>query len=266
MLRALYTSATGMKAQELLIDNTANNLANVNTAGFRKSHMDFADLVYTTLRQPGTAVSSEQVSPTGLQIGNGVRAVATTKNFTQGTLEQTGNSLDVAIEGDGFFQLTHPNGETRYSRAGSFRIDGQSGQLVNPDGYLLDPPITVTPGVDISKITIGTDGRVQGIRSGSSETPTDLGQLQLVTFLNASGLSNEGSNLFASTLASGDAVLGNAGDAGFGLIRQGFIEQSNVEVVTELISLISAQRAYEINSRAIRAGDEMLSTSVDIVR
>lgn len=266
MLRALYTSATGMKAQELLIDNTANNLANVNTHGFRKSHMDFADLVYTTMRQPGTAVSSQQVSPTGLQIGNGVRAVATTKNFTQGTMEQTGNPLDVAIEGDGFFQLQHPNGEFRYSRAGNFRVDGQSGQLVNADGYILSPAVTVNQGIDISKISIGSDGRVQGIQSGSDGDPVDLGQIQVVTFLNAAGLSSEGSNLFASTPASGAPVQGNAGDAGFGLIRQGLLETSNVEVVTELISLISAQRAYEINSRAIRAGDEMLSTSVDIVR
>ncbi|MEQ9408591.1 MAG: flagellar basal-body rod protein FlgG [Fuerstiella sp.] len=266
MLRALYTSATGMKAQEMLIDNTANNLANVNTTGYRKSHMDFADLVYNTVRQPGTAMTNQQVSPTGLQIGNGVRAVSTTKQFTQGNLEQTNNPLDVSIEGDGFFQVLHPNGEFRYSRAGNFRVDGVTGNLVNSDGYVLDPTITIPQGIDLTKISIGSDGSVQGVSSNSDGEPQTLGQIQLVTFLNAAGLSSEGSNLFAQTPASGAPVTGNAGSAGFGLIRQGFLENSNVEVVTELISLIAAQRAYEINSRAIRAGDEMLSTSADIVR
>lgn len=265
MLRALYTSATGMKAQELLIDNTANNIANVNTTGFRRSHMDFADLIYTTYRQPGTAVATGQVSPTGLQIGTGVRAVATNKHFTQGAVEQTGNPLDMAIEGDGFFQVTLPNGESRYTRAGNFRIDN-AGALVNADGYRLLPAVTVTQGVDISKITISVDGTVQGIRSGSNAVPEDLGQIQLFSFLNPAGLSSEGSNLFAETTASGAAVQGLPGQPGFGQLRQSFLETSNVEVVTELISLISAQRAYEINSRAIRAGDEMLSTSAQILR
>lgn len=265
MLRALYTSATGMKAQELLIDNTANNLANVNTTGFRRSRVDFADLVYNTLRQPGTVASGQQVSPTGLQVGNGVRTVGTTKHFTQGTVEQTGNPLDVAIEGDGFFQLRQQNGELRYSRAGNMRIDA-AGQLVNGDGVLLEPAITIPAEVDITKITISTAGVVQGIQSGSDTAPQELGQIQLATFRNPAGLSSEGGNLFSATAASGDAVTGNPGDVGIGQVRQSFLENSNVEVVTELISLISAQRAYEINSRAIRAGDEMLSTSVDIIR
>ena len=265
MLRALYTSATGMKAQELMIDNTANNLANVNTTGFRRSRVDFADLMYNTLRQPGTIASGTQVSPTGLQIGNGVRVVGTTKHFSQGPAEQTGNPLDLAIEGDGFFQMKLANGELRYSRAGSLRIDSQ-GQLVNADGVLLEPAITIPTDVDISKITISTTGIVQGILSGSDSTPQELGQIQLITFRNPAGLSSEGGNMFAKTAASGDPVQGNPGDVGVGQIRQSFLENSNGEVVTELISLISAQRAYEINSRAIRAGDEMLSTSVDIVR
>ena len=267
MLRALYTSATGMKAQEFLIDNTANNLSNVNTTGFRRSRMDFADLVYNTIRQPGTAISNAQVSPSGLQIGNGVRAVSTTKNFTQGSLEQTGNPLDVAIEGDGFFQLLGPGGTGfRYSRAGSFRVDGASGQLVKTDGYILNPPITVNQGIDISRITIATDGTVQGVQSNGDGPPVDLGQIQIATFLNSAGLSNEGSNLFIETPGSGAAVLGAPNAAGFGSLRQGSLENSNVEVVTELISLISAQRAYEVNSRAIKAGDEMLSTAANIVR
>jgi flagellar basal-body rod protein FlgG len=264
MLRAMYTSATGMKAQELLIDNTANNLANVNTTGFKRSRLDFADLIYTNLRRPGTRVSAAQVSPTGLQIGNGVRVVATNKHFVQGSMEQTGNPLDVAIEGDGFFEVQLPDGQTRYTRAGNFRIDDQ-GRLVNPDGYIVQG-VTVSQGIDVTGITIGTDGTVQGAQSGSSGQPTNLGQINVFSFLNPAGLSSEGSNLFSQTTASGNPQSGTAGTPGFGLIRQATLENSNVEVVTELISLISAQRAYEINSRAIRAGDEMLSTSVDILR
>lgn len=265
MLRALYTSATGMKAQELLIDNTANNLANVNTAGFRRSRMDFADLVYTNYRAPGTTVSNGQVSPTGLQIGNGVRVVATNKHFAPGSTESTGNPLDLAIEGDGFFQVTIPNGETRYTRAGAFRVDNQ-GRIVNSDGYLLQPNFVIPAGTDYNKITVGTDGTISVAQSGSDAVPAVLGQIQIATFLNPSGLSSEGSNLFAASGASGQPVVANPGELGFGIIRSQTLELSNVEVVSELISLISAQRAYEINSRAIRAGDEMLSTSVDVMR
>jgi len=260
MLRALYTSATGMKAQELLIDNTANNLANVNTTGFRRSHMDFADLVYNTISPAGREVSPGQVSPTGLQIGNGVRVVSTTKHFTQGNLEQTGNPLDVGIEGDGFFRVQLPSGDFGYTRAGAFRMD-QNGRLVNSDGLLVDPAISVTPGAQ--NLSVGIDGTVQGVVAG---TNTPFGTIGLYTFPNPAGLSSEGSNLFRETVASGTAGQAVAGQNGAGNIRGGFLENSNVEVVTELISLIAAQRAYEINSRAIRAGDEMLSTSVDIVR
>lgn len=262
MLRALYTSATGMKAQELLIDNTANNLANVNTTGFRRSHMDFADLVYHTERSPGSATSNETVSPTGLQIGNGVRVVSTTKQFTQGNLEQTGNPLDVGIEGDGFIQVQIPGGEFRYTRAGALRINA-TGQLVNSDGYLVSPALTIPQGTE--RISIGADGTIEGVTAGGT-TQTQIGQLQLFTFLNPAGLSSEGSNLFRETDASGAATQGIPGSAGFGTMRGGYLENSNVEVVTELISLIAAQRAYEINSRAIQAGDQMLSTATDIVR
>lgn len=265
MLRALYTSATGMKAQETLIDNTANNLANVNTTGFKRSRLDFADLIYTTNRAPGTAVTNGQVSPTGLQIGHGVRVVSTNKHFAAGTAEQTSNPLDLAIEGDGFFQVQIPNGETRYTRAGNFRMDDQ-GRLVNADGHRLIPEVQIPAGIDITRITIGSDGTIQGAQSGSDQVPQVLGQVQIATFLNPAGLSSDGGNLYSSTVASGQPRLSTPGDLGFGVIRSGFLEGSNVEVVTELISLISAQRAYEINSRAIRAGDEMLSRSVEIVR
>jgi flagellar basal-body rod protein FlgG len=265
MLRALYTSATGMKAQEMRIDNTANNLANVNTTAFKRSHMDFADLMYTNFRAPGTTVADGQVSPTGLQIGNGVRMVSTNKHFAQGTSEQTDNPLDIAIEGDGFFQVQGQNGEIRYTRAGSFRMDNQ-GRLVTPDGLLLVPNLTIPTGLDLNKITIGANGAIEGAPTQSDQPPTQIGQIQIATFLNPSGLSSEGGNLYASSVASGQPQVANPGSLGFGILRSRALEGSNVEVVTELISLISAQRAYEINSRAIRAGDEMLSTSVDIVR
>lgn len=265
MLRALYTSATGMKAQEMRIDNTANNLANVNTTAFKRSRMDFADLYYTNQRTPGSSISNAQVSPTGLQIGNGVRVVATSKSFINGTAEQTGNPLDVAIEGDGFFTVQVTNGETRYTRAGSFKLDSQ-GRLTTPDGFLVLPPITVSNGSDNMSITVGKDGTVQIGTTGSDQTRQTIGNIQIATFLNPAGLSSEGNNLYAATVASGAAQLGTPGQTGYGQLNQGFLEGSNVEVVTELISLIAAQRAYEINSRAIRAGDEMLSTSIDIVR
>ncbi len=265
MLRALYTSAAGMKAQELQIDNTANNLANVNTSGFKRSHVNFADLMYTTLKQAGTSESAGQTAPTGLQIGSGVRAVGTTKIFSAGTIEQTGNTLDVAIEGDGFFKVLLPNGESRYTRAGSFRMDG-TGQLVTADGHLMADGITVQDGISLTRLNIGSDGTVSGVTEGSPDAGTQLGNIQLYRFLNPAGLSSEGGNLYAATAASGTEVAGTPGQNGLGSLRQGFLEGSNVEVVTELIAMISAQRAYEINSRAIRAGDEMLSTSADIVR
>jgi len=265
MLRALYTSATGMKAQELLIDNTANNLANVNTSGFKRSHVDFADLLYSTIKQPGANVSASQQVPIGLQVGSGVRPVGTTKIFTPGTVEQTNNPLDVSIEGDGFFSVLLPNQQIRYTRNGAFRMDS-NGQLVNTDGFLLNPPITIQNGVDLSSLTIGTDGTISASMAGTPDSIVNLGQLQLSRFSNPAGLSSEGGNLYAATPASGTPTQVNPGVDGVGHLRQGALEGSNVEVVTELISLIAAQRAYEINSRAIRAGDEMLSTSAGIMR
>ena len=265
MLRALYTSATGMKAQEMMIDNTANNLANVNTTGFKRSRVDFADLYDTNQRAPGSSVSSDQVSPTGLQIGNGVRVVATSINFVNGPATQTGNPLDVAIEGDGFFAVQVGNGETRYTRAGSFSLDNQ-GRLTNSDGHVVLPGITIGGGSDANSITIGRDGTVQVGTTGSDQGRQTIGQIQVATFLNPAGLSSEGNNLYAATLASGAATLGNPGSTGFGQLNQGSVEGSNVELVTELITLIQAQRAYEINSRAIKAWDQMLQTSTDIVR
>lgn len=258
MIRALYSSASGMKAQELLIDVTANNLANVNTNGFKRSQVDFADLLYVTERQAGAEVISGQPSPIGLQVGSGVRPVGTTKLFTPGTIEQTGNPTDVAIMGEGFLRVSI-NGEERFTRDGTIRIDGQ-GNLVTADGHILTDGINVA---NASSVDIGQDGTVSLIVDGQ---PSTAGPITLTRFVNPAGLSNEGNNLFAPTEASGQPIQGAPGDPGFGTLRGGYLERSNVEVVTELIGLITAQRAYEINSRAIRAGDEMLSTTTDIVR
>lgn len=248
-----------MKAQETLIDVTANNLANVNTNGFKRSQVDFADLMYDTQRQAGSEIESGRPSPIGLQIGSGVRPVGTTKLFTPGTIEKTGQSTDVAILGDGFFRVTVA-GEDRYTRDGAFRTDA-SGTLVTTEGYLVDGGITVDPNaVDIS---IGADGTITGLVDGQQST---FGQISLTRFANPAGLSNQGNNLYAVTEASGDAQQGLPADPGFGQLQGSHLERSNVEVVTELIGLITAQRAYEVNSRAIRAGDEMLSTTTDIVR
>jgi flagellar basal-body rod protein FlgG len=265
MLRGLYSSATGMRAQEMLIDNTANNLANVNTNGFKRSMLDFADLVYTTQTAAGSEVATGQITPTGLQLGSGVRAVGTNKVFAQGTLTPTENALDVAIEGGGFFKVTLPNGEFRYTRDGAFRTNAQ-GQLVTGDGFLVDGNVTIADGIDLNRVGIGIDGTVTGFAAGAGETATNLGQIQLVRFPNPAGLSNEGGNLYAATPASGAEVAGIASTEGLGSLRQGHLEGSNVAVVSELISLITAQRAYEINAKAIKAGDEMLSTSAQIIR
>jgi flagellar basal-body rod protein FlgG len=260
MIRGMYSSATGMKAQETLMDVTANNLANVNTNGFKRSQVDFADLLYSTIRQAGSEVAAGQRTPVGLQIGSGVRPVGTTKLFTPGSFEQTSNPTDVAIEGDGFFKVQMPGGEFRYTRDGAFRIDA-TGTLVTTDGYALADSIVIPQ--NSSNLAVGSDGTVSVTVDGAIQ---QAGQLTLVRFTNPAGLSSEGNNLFAATDASGTELPGTPGQSGYGSLRGGHLERSNVEVVTELIALITAQRAYEVNSRAIRAGDEMLATTTDIVR
>lgn len=265
MFRALFTSATGMEAQKLVVDVTANNLANVNTGGFKRSQVNFADLLYVTENQAGSEVVAGQQSPTGLQVGSGVRAVGTTKLFRPGTFEQTGNKFDMAIEGDGFFRVQLPSGEFRYTRDGSLRPDS-TGRLVTGDGLLVDSDVTIPDGIIPSSISIGRDGTVTGIQSGATEATVTLGQLLLSRFPNPAGLTSEGSNLYAVSASSGTEVQDTPGNNGLGTIRQSFLEKSNVEVVTELVTLINAQRAYEVNSRAIRAADEMLSVSRELVR
>lgn len=261
MLRGLYSSATGMKAQELLIDVTANNLANVNTNGFKRSQVDFADQLYTTLQQAGSELSAGQPAPVGLQVGSGVRPMGTTKLFTPGSIEQTNNPLDIAIQGDGFFQVLLPNGAERFTRDGALRMNAD-GTLVTMDGYALADTVQIPPGS--TNIVVARDGMISYMdETGQTNT---TGPLTLARFANPAGLSSEGGNLYARTEASGDPVVGPPGELGAGMLIGGQLERSNVEVVTEMIGLITAQRAYEINSRAIRAGDEMLSTTTDIVR
>jgi flagellar basal-body rod protein FlgG len=257
MLRAFSTSATGMTAQQLIVDTIANNLANINTAGFKRSQVDFQDLVYVRLAEPGREVTNGVIAPSGFEVGSGVRPASTLKVFTQGELENTGRTLDVAIEGDGFLPVALPNGEKRYTRDGSLRVNG-TGILVTSSGYVLDPQITIP--ANARSISIGTDGTVVCF-TGTDGTSTRLGQIMLAKFPNPSGLSSEGMNLLAETAASGTATTGNPGQEGLGRIQAGFLERSNVQMVSELVNLITAQRAYEINSRAIKAGDDMLTTA-----
>ena len=264
MLRAFFSSATGMRAQEVLIDVTANNLANVNTTGFKRHQVDFADLLYANLQNPGALTAEGQNSPVGAQLGSGTRVYGTTKNFTQGSVEQTGIPTDVAIQGPGFFKILLPNGQERYTRDGAFRMNAQ-GIFVNGDGHVLEGNITVPSNTPQSRISVGGTGVVSVLDEQGNATQT-LGTIQLYQFQNPAGLSNEGNNLLAESPASGPALAGNPGDAGYGTLLGSYLERSNVEVVRELVSLITAQRAYEINSRAIRAGDEMLSTTSQIVR
>jgi flagellar basal-body rod protein FlgG len=257
MLRAFSTAATGMIAQQMIVDAIANNLANINTVGFKRTQVDFQDLMYVKLQEPGTEVAAGVTAPSGMEIGSGVRPASTLKVFTQGEAENTGRNLDVAIEGDGFFQVGLPGGVTRYTRDGSLRVNA-NGTLVTSSGYAIQPSITIPP--DARNVSIGKDGTVT-IFVGASSSPQSAGQITLVRFANPSGLSSEGGNLLADTSASGPPLTGNPGENGYGVLQQGFLEKSNVQMVTELVNLINAQRAYEINSRAIKAGDDMLTTT-----
>jgi len=255
MLRAFSTAATGMTAQQMVVDTISNNLANMNTVGYKKSQVDFQDLMYVRMQEPSATV------PTGFEVGSGVRPASTLKVYTQGEMENTGRSLDVAIQGDGFFQVTGPGGKVFYTRDGSFRPD-EKGTLVTSAGYPLSPAITIP--ADARSITIASDGTVS-VYSGSNATPTNVGTISVVRFANSAGLTSEGSNLLSETVSSGSPQTGTPGENGFGSIQQGLLERSNVQMVTELVNLITAQRAYEINSRAIRAGDEMLTTANRLV-
>jgi flagellar basal-body rod protein FlgG len=262
MLRSLWTAASGMIAQQFNIDTIANNLANVNTVGFKRSRVDFQDLLYQTVRYAGSPVTAGAQIPTGIQVGHGVRPVSTERIFSTGTFKQTDNPLDLLIEGEGFFQVLLPDGTTAYTRDGAFKVDGQ-GRLVTSDGFTLQPEITIPP--DAVSVNVGTDGTVTVLVSGSNQ-PQTLGQVQLARFINPAGLRSLGRNLFAATAASGEAMVGTPGLDGLGNIAQGYLEMSNVQVVEELVNMILAQRAYESNSRAIQAADEMLQTANNLRR
>lgn len=254
MIRSLWISKTGLDAQQTNMDVTANNLANVSTNGFKRARAVFEDLLYQTIRQPGAQSSQQTQLPTGLQLGTGVRPVATEKIFTQGNLQQTSNPLDVAINGGGFFQVLMPDGATAFTRDGSFHVDAQ-GQLVTSSGFQVQPAITI-PAKTLN-VTIARDGVVSATLAGSA-APTQVGSLQLANFVNPAGLQSMGENLFVETAASGTAGTNAPGTNGLGLLSQGYVETSNVNVVEELVNMIQTQRAYEINSKAIQTSDQML--------
>ncbi len=262
MLRSLWTAASGMVAQQANIDVISNNLANVNTTGFKKSRSDFEDLMYQTMRQSGTATGADTQLPTGIQLGSGVRQVATQKIYTQGPTQSTGNDLDMTIEGDGFFQITMPDGTINYTRDGGFKRDDQ-GRIVNPEGYPLEPAITIPEGS--SNIAISSDGRVSAKLAGQTASQ-ELGQIQLVKFVNPAGLDSVGRNLLKETAASGTPVASDPGVDGTGTIMQKYLEMSNVQVVEEMVNMIVAQRAYEINSKAITTSDSMLEQAANLKR
>ncbi len=255
MMRSLWIAKTGMEGQQTKLDSIANNLANTGTNGFKSSGVVFEDLMYQNLRQAGAASSGQSVLPIGLQVGLGVRAAGTTRNFAQGNLQQTGNNYDVAIKGNGFFQIQMPDGSTGYTRDGSFQVDA-NGQLVTNQGYAVQPGITIP--ANALSVTIAQDGTVQVTTPGGTATPQTVGQLQLASFTNPAGLEARGQNLFVETAASGSPNAGAPNSNGLGGLQQGFVEGSNVNVVEELVSMISTQRAYELNSKAITTSDQML--------
>jgi flagellar basal-body rod protein FlgG len=260
MIRSLWISKTGLDAQQTQMDVVANNLANVSTNGFKRSRAVFEDLLYQNIRQPGAQSSQQTQIPSGLQIGTGVRPVAAERIHTQGNLAQTGNKLDVAIQGNGFFPVQMPDGSTGYTRDGSFQTDAQ-GQMVTSSGYVVQPAITIP--ANAASVTIGQDGVVSVTQPGSV-TPVQIGTMQLASFVNPSGLQSMGQNLYVETASSGAPVTTAPGVNGAGTLGQGFVETSNVNVVEELVNMIQTQRAYEINSKAITTSDQMLQKLAQI--
>ncbi len=256
MTRGLYIAATGMNAMQHQIDVTANNIANVNTIGFKQDRAEFQDLMYERLNYTAGKTSETTINPTGIDVGLGVRVSGIQKNFLQGDLKSTSNKLDIAITGNGFFQITTPNGETAYTRNGAFKLDNE-GTIVNGNGYTLSPQITVPD--NLTNLTIAKDGIVSATDPTTGST-INLGQITIVDFINPAGLSPIGESLFMQSDASGDPIEGNPTTDQFGGLRQGMVELSNVKLVTEMVDLITAQRAYEANSKAITTTDSMLDT------
>jgi len=257
MMRSLWTAASGMVAQQANIDVISNNLANVSTTGFKKMRTDFADLIYQNVRQAGATTGPDNMLPTGVQMGHGVRQVATQHIFTVGNFQSTGNSMDVAIQGDGFFQITMPDGTLGYTKDGTFKKDAQ-GRIVNSEGFFLEPQIAIPS--TATDLTISAEGLVTATVPGQTATQ-EIGQIQIARFVNPAGLDSVGGNLFKETSASGTPVVTNPGIDGAGTLVQNFLEMSNVQVVEEMVNMIVAQRAYEINAKAVTTSDEMLSTA-----
>ena len=253
MIKAMRTAATGMVAQQMNVDTIANNLANVNTTGFKKSHIQFQDVLYQNIRKAGTASALGSTVPTGLSIGYGTRAAATVRQFSEGNLMQTGNALDMAIAGDGFFQVQNPDGTTSYTRDGALKLSGD-GRIVTSDGYFLIPEVSVP--LDTVSISVGTDGTIEVLQEGQTD-PSQVGQIELARFVNPAGLEAIGRNLMIATSASGDPITDIPSQSGLGQIDQGYLEMSNVSVVDEMVNMIVAQRAYEMNSKAIQTADDM---------
>jgi len=261
MIRSLWTGTTGMQAQQLNIDVIANNLANVSTNGFKKSRADFQDLLYQTMKVPGSQTSADTQSPTGIQIGLGVKPAAVSKVFTEGDLIHTENELDVAIEGRGFLQIETPDGNTAYTRAGTLKRDS-TGRITNSDGYPILPAITIPDGA--TAVTISETG-VVSVTMGQGGQSTEIGNVELATFINPAGLYAMGKNLFQESDASGPPVLGAPGDEGFGTLLQNYVEGSNVNIIEEMANMITTQRAYEINSKTMQTSDQMMQTTNNLV-
>jgi flagellar basal-body rod protein FlgG len=260
VFRSLHIAATGMAAQETQLEGVSNNIANVNTNGYKRQRIEFQDLLYQTVRAAGTRTTETTRSPTGIQLGSGVRVAAVSRNFTQGAILVTNNPLDVAIEGNGFLVIQQPDGTPAYTRAGALQTDAQ-GQLVTPEGHLLDPPITIPP--DTVSTTIGAEGTVSCMIAGQ-EAPVEVGQITLATFINPAGLHGAGKNLFTVTASSGEAQIGAPGADGRGALLQGALERANVDIAEEMIGMITAQRAYEVNSKVVMTADEMLRAAVQM--
>ena len=256
MIRSLWIAKTGLESQQTNMDVISNNLANVNTTGFKRSRAVFEDLMYQTIRQPGAQVGAANQLPSGLQVGTGVRTVATERIHSQGNLKDTGNSLDIAIQGKGFLQVEMPDGSFAYTRDGSLQVD-QNGQLVTAGGYPIQPPINIPD--NALTVTIARDGTVSVTQPGATGTNVQIGQLQLSNFINPTGLQSAGENLYVETDASGPANFAQPGLDGAGLILQQYTETSNVNVAEELVNMITTQRAYEMNSKAIQTSDQMLA-------
>ena len=264
MMRSLWSAASGMIGQQFNIDTISNNLANVNTTGFKKNRADFEDLIYQTDRMAGTPATELTTYPTGIQVGHGVRVSATQKEFVQGPLQQTGNVSDMAIEGEGFFRVLTMNGSYAYTRDGSFKIDS-NGQLVTADGYKVMPEIVLPQNFIHNSLHVSQDGRVT-VKVPGSDTPVQVGQIELYRFVNPAGLNAVGQNLFKVTSASGDAIAGRPGFDGMGKLEQKFLEMSNVSVVKAMVDMIVAQRAYEMNSKAIQTTDTMMGIANNLKR